>query len=183
MTDNTVSKGEVNPGVGPKVSVLMPVFNGMPYLGEAIDSILNQTFTNFEFIIVDDCSTDDTVKFIESYQDPRIRLFHNQKNLGQTSTLNEGLKCVKAPFVARIDADDVSYPDRLEKQVRFLEESGQEMVLVGSDMEVIDAEGKFVKYLDRPSDDGDLRFCLLFGSPISGGTMMIRTDLLRDHLG
>ncbi|SVC41049.1 uncharacterized protein METZ01_LOCUS293903, partial [marine metagenome] len=105
----------------PLITVLMPVYNGAKYLNEAIDSILNQTFQNFEFIIIDDGSTDDSVKIIKSYDDNRIRLVENRNNLGQSETLNKGLSLTRGKYIARMDQDDISMPERLKKQFEFME--------------------------------------------------------------
>src|SRR5215212_5805616 len=103
----------------PLVTVLMPVYNGEKYLGEAIDSILNQTLTNFEFLIIDDGSKDKSVDIIKSYNDPRIRLVNNETNLGISKTLNKGIELAAAELIARMDADDISYPERLQKQYDY----------------------------------------------------------------
>lgn len=101
------------------VTVLMPVYNAQRFLGEAIESILNQTFRDFEFLIIDDGSTDSSVEVINSYQDSRIRLITNKENLGISATLNKGIELASAELIARMDADDISYPTRLEKQFNF----------------------------------------------------------------
>jgi glycosyltransferase involved in cell wall biosynthesis len=106
----------------PKVTVLMPVYNGDRYLREAIDSILSQTFTDFELLLINDGSTDGSVAIIESYNDSRIRLMHNERNLGLVATLNKGIDISKGEYIARMDSDDVSLPERLVKQVRLLDE-------------------------------------------------------------
>ena len=102
------------------VTVLMPVYNGEKYLAEAIESVLNQTYTNFEFLIIDDCSTDESIKIIKSFKDRRMRLIQNQKNLGQSENMNKGLQMAKGIYVARMDQDDKSYKNRLEKQLYFI---------------------------------------------------------------
>jgi len=104
----------------PLVSVLMPVYNGEAYLNEAIDSILFQTFADFEFIIINDGSTDKTEDIILSYHDQRIHYYKNDKNLGIVGTLNRGLDLCKGKYIARMDADDVSMPQRFEKQVAYM---------------------------------------------------------------
>jgi len=126
----------------PDVSVLMPVYNGASYLIEAIDSILNQTFTNFEFIIIDDGSTDNSVEIVRNYSDTRINLYVNETNKGIVYTLNRGIDLSKAPLIARMDADDVSLPDRLEKQYDFLI-NHPDYSLVCSWINIIDREGRF----------------------------------------
>ena len=125
----------------PKVTVLMPVYNGEKYLKESIESILNQTFTDFEFLIINDGSIDNTFKIIKSYKDPRIRLLENEKNLGLVATRNRGIKESLGEFIALLDSDDVAYPKRLKKQINFLE-SHSEFGIVGSWINIIDANGK-----------------------------------------
>ena len=104
----------------PLVTVLMPVFNGEVFLKIAIDSILNQTFSNFELLIIDDFSTDDTLAILKSYNDKRIKVIENEKNIGVTKSLNRGLKIARGKYIARMDADDVIHPDRLLAQSAFL---------------------------------------------------------------
>jgi len=106
----------------PMISVLMPVFNGEKYLREAIESILNQTYGDFEFIILNDGSTDKTEEIIVSYDDPRIVYVKNEENLGIVGTLNKGISLAKGKYIARMDADDISLPNRFEKQIAFLEQ-------------------------------------------------------------
>jgi glycosyltransferase involved in cell wall biosynthesis len=103
----------------PLVTVLMPVYNAEKYLREAIDSILDQTLTNFEFLIVDDGSKDSSIDIINSYNDPRIKLVRNESNLGISKTLNRGIELASAELIARMDADDISYPVRLQKQYDY----------------------------------------------------------------
>lgn len=103
----------------PVVTVLMPVYNAEKYLKEAIDSVLHQTLTNFELLIIDDGSTDSSVQIIKSYTDPRIRFIQNEENLGIAATLNKGIDMCSTELIARMDADDISYPSRLQKQCDF----------------------------------------------------------------
>lgn len=105
----------------PRVTVLMSVYNGECYLNEAIDSILAQTFTDFEFLIIDDASTDNTPGILRSYSDPRITIITNEKNLGLTRSLNNGLAVAQGDYIARMDADDISLPERLDEQVHFMD--------------------------------------------------------------
>lgn len=106
----------------PLVTVLMTVYNGLPFIREAIDSILGQTFEDFEFLIIDDASTDASAECVRSYRDPRIRLESNNCNMRQVGSLNRGLGLARGRYVARMDQDDISLPTRLEKQVAFLEQ-------------------------------------------------------------
>lgn len=105
----------------PLLTVLMPVFNAEKYLPQAIDSILHQTLTDFEFLIIDDGSADSSVEIIRAYTDPRIRLVRNEQNLGISATLNKGIALASAELIARMDADDISYPTRLQKQYEYFQ--------------------------------------------------------------
>lgn len=120
-----------------KVTVLMSVYNGEKYLRQAVDSILNQTFNDFEFLIINDGSTDRTVEILQSYHDPRIKIINNEKNVGLTRSLNKGLKLAKGEYIARMDADDVSLPTRLERQISFLDRN-KEVGLLGTGWYIID---------------------------------------------
>ncbi|MFW6383201.1 MAG: glycosyltransferase family 2 protein, partial [Nanoarchaeota archaeon] len=126
----------------PKVSVLMPAYNSQDYISDAIESILSQTYTDFEFVIIDDCSTDDTWKIIKKYakNDKRIKAFKNVKNSGVTVSLNNGLEKCSGDYIARMDSDDVSLPKRLEKQVEVLENGKADVV--GTNIYFIDEQGK-----------------------------------------
>jgi len=129
--------------MSPKVSVVMAVFNGEKYLGQAIDSILGQTFTDFEFIIVDDGSTDATSQIIQGYGDARIRFILNEENIGLTRSLNKGLSLASGAYIARMDGDDVSLPERLAKQVEFMD-ANREVGACGTWAMDIDQEGKII---------------------------------------
>ena len=109
----------------------MPIYNCEAYIKESLESILNQTMTDFEFLIIDDASTDKTLDFIRSYNDPRIHLIEKRVNTGYTNSLNLGFKLAKGKYVARMDGDDISLPERFAKQVAFLEENS-EVVVCGS---------------------------------------------------
>jgi glycosyltransferase involved in cell wall biosynthesis len=125
----------------PRVTALMSVFNGDKYLSEAIDSILNQTFTNFEFLIVNDGSNDRTEDILKSYNDARIRLINNDKNMGLAKSLNKGLKIARGEYIARMDADDISLPTRLERQVEFLDKN-EHVGLLGTSWYAINGDGE-----------------------------------------
>ncbi|HUQ66670.1 MAG TPA: glycosyltransferase [Flavitalea sp.] len=128
----------------PLVTVLMPVYNGEKYIREAIDSILDQTLTNFEFLIIDDGSKDSSVDIILSYSDPRIRFVKNDTNLGISKTLNKGIEIAAAELIARMDADDISYPARLQKQYdHFI--SNPECALLSTWARTITEDGEHVK--------------------------------------
>lgn len=124
----------------PKISVIMSVYNDEKYLRKAIESILNQTFADFEFIIVNDGSTDRSLKIIQNYKDIRIRIINNMRNIGLTKSLNKALRIAEGGYIARQDADDISLPNRLEAQLRYFQEH-PEIALLGTGAYIIDETG------------------------------------------
>src|SRR2546423_3328873 len=155
----------------------MAVYNAEKYLGEAIESILNQSFSDFEFIIIDDCSTDGTADILHSYPDPRIHLFKNDKNLGVTRSLNKGLDVARGEYIARMDGDDVSLPERLEKQVAYMDEH-PEIAASGTWARDIDAEGREFDTRRLPFGDR-MKYEFWRPSPIVHPVAIIRAS----HLG
>jgi glycosyltransferase involved in cell wall biosynthesis len=127
----------------PKVTVLMPVYNGERFLREAVDSILAQTFADFEFVVIDDGSTDGTAEIVRSYLDPRIHFVRNASNLGLVANLNKGIETARGEYIARMDGDDVSLPERLAKQVAFMDAS-PELAASGTWAKDIDEEGNVI---------------------------------------
>src|SRR5688572_4742991 len=123
----------------------MSVYNGEAYLAQAMDSILGQSFSSFEFIVIDDASTDDTARILADYagRDSRICLLSNQRNMGLAWSLNRGLKQADGRYIARMDADDISLPPRLEKQFSFMEEHSG-VGVTGTAVEIIDASGQVI---------------------------------------
>lgn len=105
----------------PRVTVLMPTYNVAPYVREAIDSVMQQTYTDFELLVIDDCSTDNTIEVVRSIDDPRIRIFQNEKNVGLAENLNRGLSHITTEYVARMDGDDIAEPCWLEREVAILD--------------------------------------------------------------
>jgi glycosyltransferase involved in cell wall biosynthesis len=138
-----------------EVSVLMAVFNGEKYLKQAIDSILNQTFTNFELVILNDGSTDSSIQIINSYEDNRIKLFHNETNKGLIYTRNKLLNLANHNIVAIMDCDDVSFLNRFEKQLEFLN-NNPDIILCGTQGEIIDANCNLVGIKILPEIDSKL---------------------------
>lgn len=165
----------------PAVTVLMAVYNGLPYLPEAIESVLGQSLRDFEFVIVDDGSTDGSVECIRSYGDPRIRLQCNERNLGQTRSLNRGLAAARGRFVARLDADDVCLGARLEKQTRFLQER-PDVSLVGTWRYDLDGQGRKPVLVRKSwSDCGTYTGWLLTAvCPIWHPTVMFRREVVAE---
>jgi len=133
----------------------MSVYNAEKYLHEAIESILNQTFTEFEFIIVNDGSTDTSLKIIESYKDERIVII-NQKNTGLPKALNKGIDKSKSNFIARMDADDISLSERLERQYAFLM-GNPGCVIVGSNAILIDMNGNYIYTTSNKTSDNEIK--------------------------
>ena len=125
----------------PRVSVLMAVQNGLPYVHEAVESVLAQTFADFELLVVDDASEDGTAEAVESYADPRVRVVRLAENIGQAPALNLGLRECRGEYVARLDADDACLPERFTRQVESLD-SDEGLALVGSWMELVDEQGR-----------------------------------------
>lgn len=159
----------------PKVTVLMPVYNGEKYLKEAIDSVLAQTLKDFEFLIINDGSTDKTQEILESYGDTRIRLFR-QSNKGLTRSLNKGIQLSRGEYVARMDADDIALPERLEKQVTFLDER-PEIGVVGSFHCEVSASLHKSIVKKFPTDDSAIRKTLMKENPFSHPTVMMRKKI------
>ena len=159
----------------PKISVVMPVYNGEKYLREAIDSILAQTFKDFELIIVDDASTDRTAEIITSYSDERIVYLKNDKNLKISDTLNKGIENSHGEYIARMDADDVSLPERLEKQAEFLD-THKEVYLVGCSIEIFGEETENQKRTFS-EDFSKVKTDMLFSSPFAHPSVMMRSSL------
>ena len=158
----------------PKVSVIMAVYNGVPYLRQAVESILYQTFSDFEFIIVDDGSTDGTWDILTEYanRDQRIVLVPNKENIGLTKSLNKGLALAQGEYVARQDADDVSLPKRFEKQGDLLDKQ-PEVVLISCDIELINAGGCSVGKHERACDPELVSWYLLFYNRLAGHSQVM----------
>ncbi len=161
----------------PQVSVVMAVYNGEKYLRQALESILHQTFTDFEFIIVDDGSTDTTPAILDAYRDPRIVRLRNVRNLGLAGALNRGLEVARGRYIARQDADDLSYPTRLEQEVAFLEAHPQ-VGLLGTTYDVMDAEGHWVGRVSPPTDNETLQRALVRHNCFGHGSVMMRREVL-----
>lgn len=154
----------------------MSVYNGAAYLREAVDSVLAQTFRDFEFIIIDDSSTDGTAEILNSYGDPRIVLLRNEHNEGLAASLNRAIDAARGSYIARMDADDISAPDRLAVQTRFLE-AHQDIVLVGSYARIIDSPVT----LRQPTKSEDIAVHLLFHTSLIHPTAVFRRSFLEQH--
>jgi len=168
--------------INPKVTVLMSVYNGQEYLRESIDSILKQTFKDFEFLIINDGSTDKTAEILESYQDPRIKIINNERNIGLTKSLNKGLKLAKGEYIARMDADDISMRNRLEVQYDYLT-NNLEVGLVGSWNGVIDDIGNTIGFWKCNYSSEDIYYILNFRNCLTHCSVLFRKDLIMNNGG
>lgn len=165
----------------PRVSVIVPVYNGWRYLGAAIDSILGQTFPDFELLVVDDGSTDGSREIARAYTDPRIRLISNETNLGESRTRNRGIQLARGAYIAMLDSDDIAYPQRLARQVAFLERN-PDHALIGSWKRSMDAQGQPLRTPgQRFVRAEEIRAWALFLCPISHSSVMARAGVLRAH--
>lgn len=156
------------------VSVIMSVYNGEQYLKIALESILKQTYPYFEFIIINDCSTDESKTIIQSYVDERIVYLENEQNLGLAASLNKGIAIAKGKYMARMDDDDVSFPERLQHQVAFLEENRQ-IGLLGTYVEIVGNQTGLRKHSEY-SDE--LKVRTFFSCQFCHPTVMIRKEVL-----
>ncbi|PJG42966.1 glycosyl transferase family 2 [Acinetobacter tandoii] len=162
------------------ISVVLPAYNSELYIKEAIDSVLAQTFTNFELIILNDGSSDKTEEIILSFQDSRIIYVKNEQNLGLIGTLNKGMALAKGKYIARMDADDICLPERFAKQINFLEEN-PDYVICGT------AAYRFLNNLtDKrafyvPISDDNIRVRLFFNTGFIHPSVMFRTETIRIH--
>jgi glycosyltransferase involved in cell wall biosynthesis len=168
----------------PKVSVLMPVYNADKYLEKAVESILNQTFENFEFIIINDDTAEKTRNCLNIYSDldKRIKVYHQERK-GLVSSLNLGITLAQGEFIARMDADDISYPDRLEKQINFME-LNPSCSVVAAHVELIDESGEKRGHWDADvgtKTEKEIRKKLVKENCLAHPTVMVRNSLIREY--
>jgi len=161
----------------PRVTVLMAVRDGERTVGEAVEGILRQSFTDFEFVVVDDGSTDGTAAALASFRDERLTILQNERPLGLTQSLNRGLARASGEYLARQDADDRSAPERLARQVGFLD-AHPEVALVGTWYRKIDDAGRVLASQQLPRGSTELRWHLIFYSPFVHSSVMIRSAAL-----
>ncbi|MGE4442608.1 MAG: glycosyltransferase [Desulfomicrobium sp.] len=161
----------------PNISVIMPVYNADRFLRQAVESILFQSFSNFEFIIIDDCSTDQTCYILNDYKkkDDRIKIFKNNQNLGVAKSLNFALNLATANYVARMDADDISEPQRLEEQYNFMVRNPS-VTILGSALCCIDENENVISKRQFPINSNDITNSLLTSFPIAHPTVMMVRD-------
>jgi len=163
----------------PAISVIMSVYNCEQYLQESVESILDQTFHDFEFIIIDDCSTDNSLKLLERYRDKdeRIILLRNSENIGLTKSLNLMLEIAQGKYIARMDADDISMPERFSKQYEFME-NNPEIGVLGTNIRYF---GNYNADSDLPTRDKNIKAELLFRDVIMHPTVMIRRSVIDEN--
>ena len=157
----------------PAVTVLMSVHNGLPFLAEAVSSVLAQTFKNFEFLILDDASTDGTADYLRTFSDPRVRVITLRENIGLTAALNRGLRESRGELIARQDADDLSHPRRLELQFGFLK-ANPACAVVGSQARLVDARGRTLGKKNFPLGYRGICFAHLFDNALAHSAVMFR---------
>jgi len=163
----------------PKISVIMSVFNGEKYLKESIESVLNQTFRDFEFIIIDDGSDDETPEILKKYtkKDKRIKVIANSENIGLTKSLNKAVRASRGKYIARIDADDIVLPERFDRQVKFMD-SNLEVGIVGSSYYLISEEGEIIDKKIPPLRDKELRRVIIRHNVFCHSSIMVRKEAL-----
>ena len=159
----------------PKVTVLMPVYNAAEYIKEAINSILNQTFDDFEFLIFNDGSTDNSADIVKSYNDERIKFYDYDQNQGHVYHLNHGIEIARGEYIARMDADDISLPRRFEKQVEFMD-TNPNVGVCGTWFKIMDSQNE----IRHPIDNTNIRLALLDYCAIGHPTVMLRKTLLKE---
>lgn len=160
----------------PAISVIMPVYNAQQYLHESITSILAQSFDDFEFLIFNDGSTDNSSEIIKSFKDPRILFTDFDYNQGYVELLNLGVKKATGKYIARMDADDISQPDRFQKQYDFLD-SNPEYIVCGTLFSVIGGRER----VELPLEDEDIKLRMLYITPFCHPSVMLRTQALQDR--
>jgi glycosyltransferase involved in cell wall biosynthesis len=167
----------------PQISVVLPVYNGGVFLSKAIESILNQTYADFEFIIINDGSKDGSKELIDLYaaQDNRIIAVH-QENAGLVASLNRGVALAKAPLIARMDADDIAFPERFAKQFAYLQQH-PDVVVLGTSIRLIDENEKPIYDMRYPVRAKEVAKSMFRTNPMAHPTVMMRTDIVREAGG
>jgi len=163
------------------VTVLMSVRNGEPYIKEAVNSILNQSYDKFDFLILDNASTDNTRSIINEFKDTRIKLVELSKDIGQSSALNKGLGIINTKYVARMDADDISLRDRLEKQIHYLE-SHPNVGVLGCHVKIVNQDLSSSKPVrKRPLTNFENHWRLLYSTSIMHSSVIFHHRLVKEH--
>lgn len=162
-----------------KASVVLPVYNSERYIEEAIESILHQTFKDFEFIIIDDGSFDRTTEIIRSYEDSRIKLYTNPKNMGIVKSLNKGFSLAKGEYILRMDSDDLSFLDRFENQISFLDQN-PEIGVIGGKVKTFTDNSRKVRFWNYPEYHQDILVHMMFANPFCHPAVAIRWTAIKD---
>lgn len=160
----------------PRISVIMPVYNCKQYIEESVFSILNQTFKDFELLIIDDCSSDGTFEYLNSLTDVRINLIRKNSNTGYTKSLNLGLDLAKGEYIARMDGDDISVLNRFQRQVEFLD-FNKDVVCCGSNYRIIDSDWTS----KLPLNNDQIMLDLMINSQMAHPSVMFRSKVLKDN--
>jgi glycosyltransferase involved in cell wall biosynthesis len=165
------------------ITAVMSVFNGQAFLAEAVDSILGQSFGDFEFVIIDDGSTDQTAEILRQYaaRDARIRI-HRHDNMGRTQSLNVGIRIAGGKYIARMDADDISLPNRFQEQFSFMEDH-PDVGLVGGAFQLISVNGSLIDAIRYPTQDLEIRSALRVDNPICHPAAFLRKKLVLEAGG
>lgn len=163
--------------LAPQVSILMPVYNTAPYLREAMDSLLSQTFSDFELIVLNDCSPDNAEEILDTYNDPRIVRYRGEKNVGLSNVLNVGIGMARGKYIARMDSDDISLPNRLQVQVDYLE-AHPEINLISVGMQLFGAKEEV---WIREQNPEKVKINALFQSPVLHASSMWRKASFEKH--
>ena len=164
--------------LSPKISVILPVFNAEPYLKECLESLKTQRFRDFEVLIFDDASTDRSHGILMAFDDPRFHVERSRQNQGYAVYLNQGIEKARGRYIARMDADDICHPERLQKQFEFLE-SHPEVGICGTGYQVFGSVEE--KEFQKPLEDAEIRWRLMLDNPFQHPTVMIRRSVLIEH--
>jgi hypothetical protein len=166
----------------PKISVILPIYNAQAFIAEAVNSVLTQSVQDFELILIDDASSDRTPEILAGMLDPRIRVIHHDANRGLVTSLNEGLRSASGNFIARMDHDDISLPDRFARQLAFLEQHSS-IGVVGTGYRLIDGTGSLGPGYRPPVTHEEISWAMSFLCPLAHPTVMARRELLTDNGG
>lgn len=165
----------------PLVSIAMPVYNAEKYIKKTIESVLNQTYTNFELILINDASKDRSKEIIHSFSDSRIRYIENPENLGIVKTRNKCIQYARGKYIAVLDNDDITLPPRLAKQVEFLEENN-DYGICGSFYDIIDGSDNVVHKMKLPVTNSQIKTFLLFNNCCCNSSVMIKSDIIKEQM-
>jgi len=165
------------------ITVLMTTFNEpVEYIQQSIESVLNQTYANFELLILDDSSNEDAIQAIDSFKrDNRVSVVRDKQRMGFVNALNKGMKMAKGEYIARMDADDICFNDRFEKQINFMQ-THSDVDILGGNMKIIDENGIVVSQRQYPCSKLSLKFSTIFRSPVAHPTVMFRRSIIEKNM-